>query len=70
MGIICQLVSWGHGNPGVSLAILCLGIVFFIWGCVSYAQGKGQSPALGLLGFFSICGLIILILLPDKHKNS
>ena len=70
MGIICQLASRFTDNPALSLAILCVGTVFFIWGCVSYAQGKGQSPALGLLGFLSICGLLILILLPDKHKNS
>jgi hypothetical protein len=70
MGILCQLASRFTDNPTLSLAILCVGIVFFIWGCVSHAQGKGQSPAQGRLGFFSIRGLIILILLPDKHKNS
>ena len=70
MGIICQVASRLTDNLALSLAIFCVGIVFFIWGCVSYAQGKGQSPVLGLLGFLSICGLIILILLPDKHKNS
>ena len=69
MGIICQIGSNFTDNQAISLAILCVGIIFFIWGCISYAQGKGQSPLLGLLGFLSLCGLIILILLPDKHKN-
>ncbi len=45
-------------------------IAVFIWGCMSYARGKGQSPSLGFLKHLSIIGLVVLALVPEKHKNS
>jgi hypothetical protein len=51
------------------IVITIAGVVLFIWGCFEYAKGKGQSPWLGLLGFLSCIGLIILICLPDNYKN-
>ena len=45
------------------------GTVVFIWGCISYARGKGYHPALGLLGLMYLLGLLILVLLRDKHKQ-
>jgi hypothetical protein len=52
------------------MALLLLGFVFFVWGCMSYAAGKGHSKALGFLGLLSFIGLLILISLPDKHSAS
>jgi hypothetical protein len=37
---------------------------------MNYAEGKGHSKWLGLLGLLSCFGLIILIFLPDHHKES
>jgi hypothetical protein len=31
--------------------------------------GKGYSQFLGILGFLSCIGLVILVVLPDKHKS-
>jgi hypothetical protein len=45
-----------------------VGFIFFIWGCSSYAQGKGYSQWIGALGLLSIFGLVVLAVLPDKHK--
>lgn len=45
-----------------------VGICIFIWGCASYAIGKGHHGAWGLVGILSFIGLIILAYLPDKHK--
>ncbi|MDW8243089.1 MAG: hypothetical protein RMJ88_07740 [Thermogemmata sp.] len=53
----------------VGISIVITGLVFFIWGCVNYSQGKGYPGILGLLGLLSILGLLILVLLPDKHKG-
>lgn len=61
------------GRPLLSLLALPVGlasIVFFAWGCWSYAAGKGYPSVLGLLGvFFGLLGLLILVLLPDKCKD-
>jgi hypothetical protein len=52
----------------VGTIVMLVGVVFFIWGCMNYAVGKGYSQFLGLLGLFSCIGLLILVLLPDKNK--
>jgi len=78
VGFILQLVGRvmlnGAGNAGGAGALLATllvlaGAVFFIWGCMSYAKGKGYAAGWGLLGLLSILGLIILALFPDKHKD-
>jgi hypothetical protein len=75
------LTSMGHPAQGAvgappNTALFALGaiiglvgLVVFVWGCFNYAQGKGYSPLLGLLGLLSCLGLLILIVLPDKYKN-
>ncbi len=47
--------------------MLVAGTVVFIWGCWSFAKAKGYPGAVGLLGFFSLIGLIILFVLPDRR---
>jgi TRAP-type C4-dicarboxylate transport system permease small subunit len=74
VGIILQIAgnvlsrSDSMGLVGVLIAFVGLG--FFIWGCMNYAMGKGHSKWLGLLGLLSCLGLIVLIILPDHHKNA
>jgi len=51
------------------LILMLVGVVLFIWGCMNYAVGKGHSKWLGLLGLLSCIGLIILVFLPDHHKE-
>lgn len=53
----------------VGLLLLVLGSVLLCVGLGFYAKAKGHHPAFGLLGLLSILGLIILALMPDKHKN-
>ena len=50
--------------------LILAGLVLFIWGCISYSKGKGHHRGWGFLGLLSILGLIILALLPDKHKKA
>src|SRR5262245_3100716 len=51
-----------------SLGIVVGGVLFII-GLGYYARGKGYSMALGLLGFLSCLGLLILLVLPDRTKD-
>ena len=63
------LIGSGSGTlPTLGLLLLLTGWGIFIWGTVSYAQGKGHHGAWGILGFLSLLGLIILVLLPDRYK--
>ena len=48
--------------------MLLAGIVFFVMGCCCYAKAKGRATAWGFLGLGSIIGLLILVLMEDKHK--
>lgn len=74
VGLVLSILGRIMMTAGSGLALLGLflaigGLVIFIWGCVNYAQGKGQHPAWGLLGLLSIIGLLILVLMPDRHKG-
>ena len=73
LGIILQLVgrmlaAENESLAFVGLALTLVGLVFFVWGCMNYAEGKGHSKWLGLLGLLSCIGLIVLIFLPDRNK--
>ena len=73
LGIVAQFVgyvltSFGDVGAFFGYSFLVGGTVLFIWGCWSYAKGKGYDGALGFLGLFTIIGLIILACLTDKHK--
>lgn len=72
IGILVQFLARGlmsdPSTASIGLVVGIAGAVFFIWGCMNYAQGKGYSMWLGLLGLLSCLGLIVLVVLPDKHK--
>jgi hypothetical protein len=48
---------------------LVVGTVLFILGLCDYAKAKGYSGFLGLLGFCSWPGLVIVAILPDRTKK-
>ena len=54
----------------IGYMVVLIGVVLFIWGCMKYAQGKGHSEWFGFLGLISCLGLLILVFLPDRHKQS
>ena len=75
VGFLMQVAGNVIGGISSSSALAMLGLLIslagfglFIWGCISYAQGKGYHGAWGLLGVISLLGLIILVFFPDKHK--
>ena len=49
--------------------IFVLPVFPFIYGLCCYAKGKGYHGAWGLLGVFTLIGLIILGCFPDRHKS-
>jgi hypothetical protein len=71
IGVVIQLAGlklFGPADIRTILAIL-LSLPVFIWGCMNYAEGKGQSKWVGLVGLAGIVGLVVLIVLPDEHKG-
>ena len=70
LGIALKVVGnlIARSSPLIGWLIAAVGAVLFIMGCCYYAQGKGYHGAVGLLGLLSCVGLIVLVVLPDKHK--
>ncbi|MBI3857312.1 MAG: hypothetical protein HY293_16620 [Planctomycetes bacterium] len=67
-----MLASGGPVTPAVASSILLIrlvGVPLVIGGLVCYAMMKGRSGALGLLGFLSCLGLLILHFLPKNCHN-
>ncbi|HIA18083.1 MAG TPA: hypothetical protein EYM91_00015 [Acidobacteria bacterium] len=52
------------------LVLILISLPVFVWGCMNYAEGKGYSKSVGLLGLGSIIGLIVLIVLPEEGSDS
>ncbi|MDD2806558.1 MAG: hypothetical protein PHV33_13485 [Elusimicrobiales bacterium] len=73
LGFIVQLLPMLAPNLFAQIPVLgplCGwgGMILFIYGCSCYAMGKGHAWAWGLLGLFSLIGLIVLALMTDKAK--
>lgn len=73
LGLVLQVAGQylrgqGESMELIGLGVLVAGFLAFIWGCANYAMGKGYPQWLGALGLFSIFGLVVMVLLPDKHK--
>ena len=52
------------------LLLILAGVPMMIWGCLNYAEGKGHSKWVGLVGMAGILGLIVLMVLPDQHEEA
>lgn len=73
-GLICQFIGYflfdGGGNDLLGGILLLMGLALFLWGCASYARGKGYTGLLGILGLAHLPGLLFLVFLPDRHKDA
>jgi hypothetical protein len=58
------------GGPAIGYLLYVIGAALFLWGCSQYARGKGYSPYWGALGLLYILGLLVLVFMPDKHKDA
>lgn len=75
LGTILQIIgfflSQSYGiRPILGLALIFISIPPFIWGCMTYAEGKGYSKWVGLVGIAGLIGLMVLIILPDQQRGS
>jgi hypothetical protein len=68
IGILLQIASIPFSENILGFLLLVAGMLLLLYGCCCYAMGKGYHGILGGLGILSLLGLIILVLLPDKHK--
>jgi hypothetical protein len=64
-GAVLSASEWAPVGPILELA----GVFILIYGCAQYSKGKGHSKWLGVLGLFSTLGVLILMILSDKHKD-
>ncbi len=55
--------------PWILIGGVAVGTVLFILGLCDYAKAKGYSGFVGLLGFCSWPGLVIVAILPDRTKK-
>ena len=73
LGLLLQIAGRVVAMQGPALAyaglgVTLVGLIVFVFGCISYAKGKGHSQWWGLLGLFSIFGLIVLAFFTDRHR--
>jgi len=68
--IVGRLLAKNQGmREVVGLLLEFGGWAVFTWGCMNYAEGKGYSKWLGLLGTLFCLGFVILVWLPDRHPE-
>ena len=75
IGLILQLTAIlvskiGVGPPLVVPLLLLASVPVFAWGCMNYAEGKGRSKWLGLVGVMGLVGLAILMILPEQNEGN
>ena len=75
LGLVLQFVGSALlAQKGIlaalGITVILVAVAAFIWGCMSYAEGKGHPKWLGLLGLLSLPGLIILFMFPDHYKGA
>jgi len=64
MGVFLQLAGFFFFQPAHRVAILGLVLIVisipvFIWGYMNYAEGKGHSKWVGLVGLAGTLGLLV-----------
>ncbi len=55
--------------PPMPGAVVIVGSIMLLVGLAPYAQAKGRTRWWGLMGFFSIFGVLVLALLPDLSPS-
>jgi Na+-driven multidrug efflux pump len=77
VAIVLNLLSAALGQGAQAGQISPITWVFapFVWGCwiaaaTFYAKSKGYSPWYGALGALCCCGILILIIMPNKWVDA
>ena len=66
--VVFRVLPKGTFPPAVASFIGIAGSALYLWGCISYAIGKGQSPLWGFIALIPFLGLLILVALPDDES--
>jgi len=63
-------IAMRSGDAGVLFGFLfwIVGLLVNIGGCMKYAEEKGHSKWMGLVGIFACVGLLILLMMPDRYR--
>lgn len=69
VGLLISAIG-GNMNSDFGGILALIGYGMFIWGCIEYAEYKGYTWKMGLLGLLSVIGLIIMVCLPNKNKKA
>lgn len=67
-------VRWAPGSvdssrAGLGALLVAVGTVMLIVGLCYYAKAKGRNAAWGLLGILSLIGVVVLAVMPDRHRS-
>jgi hypothetical protein len=68
MAILINSLSKSQIATAMAYVFMTSVMPLWICGVWFYAKGKGYHGAWGLLGVFTLFGLIILAFFPDRHK--
>lgn len=68
LAILIHSLSESKIATAVAYVFMTSVMPLWICGVWCYAKGKGYHGAWGLLGIFTLAGLIILAFFPDRHK--
>jgi hypothetical protein len=70
LSMMARVLFGGEDQVSIiaGLVLAIAGTMVFIWGCMSYARGKGYHPLMGLFGLLYLPGLLVLVLLRDRRK--
>ena len=64
------VARFGAAGALLGFLLTVFGLIILIGGCMQYAQEKGYSKWLGLVGIMGCIGLIILLMIPDRYRGA
>lgn len=64
-GVVLTMTKFAPMGPVVAISALPI----FVLGCCAYAKAKGYHWIWGLLGLTSLPGLLVLMLIKDRHPE-
>lgn len=64
---IVAVACWRSYLPMLGVLLGMSAVLFYIWGCMAYAEYKNYPMFIGLFGLLGPIGLIVLVCLPHRR---